>query len=190
MPFAKLARREKVFDDRRYRVPLDRNEKARVMMRARSYNARCRQPRQHGGPLTHATMQVLRALLWDFHNAVSGRCFPSYEKIAAAAGCVRSTVHRALKALEAAGLLTWVHRLKWDESDGQRRAVRTSNSYRFVVLPSESDNRPRLGIKAFKKELKKPDAPRPPVDNRVLDPNTEPGRSLQLLSRTIGHPLP
>jgi hypothetical protein len=43
----------------------------------------------------------LEALLWGFHNAKSGLCFPSYERIAEAAGCARSTVAEALKALEA-----------------------------------------------------------------------------------------
>jgi hypothetical protein len=55
---------------------------------------------------------VLRALLWRFHNADgAGRCFPSYERIAVAAKCHRDSVCVALKALEDAGLLTWVHRL-------------------------------------------------------------------------------
>lgn len=186
MPFAKLCRREKVFDDRRYRVPLDRNEKARVMMRARSYNARCRQPRQHGGPLTHATMQVLRALLWDFHNSATGRCFPSYEKIAAAAGCGRATVRPALKALEAAGLLTWVHRLVRVVNDGQSRVVRTSNAYRFVVLPSESDNRPRLGIKAFKNQSR----PAPSVDKPAPDPAAPHLEALRGFAHRAGFPPP
>jgi AraC-like DNA-binding protein len=52
----------------------------------------------------------LEALLWAFHNAKSGVCFPSYETIAEAAGCTRSTVAEALKALEDAGILSWVHR--------------------------------------------------------------------------------
>jgi len=47
-------------------------------------------------------------LLWAFHNARSGLCFPSYEAIAEAAGCARSTVAEAIKALEDAGInLTW-----------------------------------------------------------------------------------
>ena len=54
----------------------------------------------------------MRRLLWGFHNARSGLCFPSYEKIAERAGCARSTVAEAIKALEDAGLLTWVNRLK------------------------------------------------------------------------------
>jgi hypothetical protein len=62
--------------------------------------------------LTWATLRVLRALLWRFHDADGGgRCFPSYERIAAAAKCARSTVALAVRELEGAGLLTWVHRL-------------------------------------------------------------------------------
>jgi hypothetical protein len=92
---------------------------------------------------------VLKALLWGFHNARSGRCFPSYEAIAAAARVARSTVAEAIKALEAAGLLTWVNRLTriWErELDmfGQwttrRRMIRTSNGYRFIdPRPSKSE---------------------------------------------------
>ena len=33
------------------------------------------------------------------------------ELIANKAGCARSTVHTAIKALEAAGILVWVHRV-------------------------------------------------------------------------------
>ena len=40
---------------------------------------------------------MLEALLWGFHNAKNGLCFPSYEKIAEAAGCARSTVAEAIK---------------------------------------------------------------------------------------------
>ena len=42
--------------------------------------------------------------MWGFHNARSGLCFPSYEKIAERAGCARSTVAEAIKALEDGGL--------------------------------------------------------------------------------------
>ena len=45
------------------------------------------------------------ALLWAFHNARSGLCFPSYETIAEAAHCARSTVAEAVEALEDAGVL-------------------------------------------------------------------------------------
>ena len=91
---------------------LDGNAKARLWAAAAAYNSANRVPRQHQGPLTWATLRVLRALLWRFHSADGGgRCFPSYERIAAAAKCARSTVALAVRELEGAGLLTWVHRL-------------------------------------------------------------------------------
>ena len=55
---------------------------------------------------------MLEALLWAFHNAKSGLRFPSYEAIAEAAGCARSTVAEAIKAFEDAGILSWVQRIK------------------------------------------------------------------------------
>ena len=83
---------------------------------------------------------MLEALLWGFHNARSGCCFPSYETIAARAECARSTVAEALKALEWAGVLTWQNRIthivvrerdlfgRWAS---RRQVIRTSNAYVF-----------------------------------------------------------
>ena len=62
----------------------------------------------HRGPITRAFLEVLEALLWGFYNSRDGRCFPSYEAIAAKAEC-RNTVYEALKVLELAGVLTWAH---------------------------------------------------------------------------------
>ena len=110
------------------------------MAYAKAWNARHRQPGQHRGPLTRATVEVLEALLWGFHNAHTGACFPSYEAIAAKAECCRDTVYEAIKALELAGVLTWVNRIVRErvrERDlfGQWatrwRVLRTSNAYAF-----------------------------------------------------------
>ena len=121
-------------------MPLDRNAKARIRVWLEGYNARHRQPGQHRGPITRAYMEVLQALLWGFHNSRTGCCFPSYEAIAAKARCCRDTVYEAIKALEAAGILTWVNRLvrqqvrerdlfgRWAT---RRRVLRTSNAYLF-----------------------------------------------------------
>ena len=134
-------KREKIFGDAPNH-PLDRNGKARLWAAASAYNAASRQPRQHQGPLTWATLRVLRVLLWRFHGADGGgRCFPSYEKIATSAECCRDSVCVALKALEDAGLLTWVHRLtriRRREQDlfghlgSVWQVIRTSNGYRFL----------------------------------------------------------
>src|SRR6516162_7331019 len=119
-------KREKIFGD----APshrLDGNAKARIWATAGAYNSANR---------------VLRALLWRGHGADGGeRCCPSYEKIAAAAKCHRDTVCVALKALEDARLLTWVHRLtriRRREQDlfGQWgsvwQVIRTSNAYQLL----------------------------------------------------------
>jgi hypothetical protein len=134
-------RREKIFGP----APshrLDPNAKARLWAAAAAYNSANRQPRQHQGPLTWATLRVLRALLWRFHGCDGGgRCFPSYGRIAAVAKCHRDSVCVALRALEDAGLLSWVHRLvkvRHRERDlfglwgSEWQVHRTSNGYRFV----------------------------------------------------------
>jgi hypothetical protein len=132
-------RREKVFGEGRCQ-PLDRNAKARIMVYARAWSARHRRPGQHRGPLTRATLEVLEALLWGFHNSRDGRCFPSYETIAARAQCCRDTVYEAIRALEDAEILTWVNRLirvQFRELDLfgklalRSRLIRTSNAYTF-----------------------------------------------------------
>jgi hypothetical protein len=113
------------------------------------------EPGKHYGKITAKHFAGSTAL-WGFHNAVTGLCFPSYEAIAEKAGCARSTVAEAIKALEKAGLLTWVHRI-WRRYErvinlfgegvhGQRsRIFRTSNSYQFIEPPdvqsSKSENK-------------------------------------------------
>jgi hypothetical protein len=141
--------REKVFGPGRA-VPLDRNQKARIAAYARAWSRLHRQDGQHTGPITRAAMDVLRALLWQFHNGPTGRCFPSYERIAEAAGCARSTVAVALRALEFAGVLTWQNRIVrvrelvtdlFGKPAWLWRVVRTSNAYVLCDPGSKSENR-------------------------------------------------
>jgi DNA-binding FadR family transcriptional regulator len=75
-----------------------------------------------------------------FHNSRSGVCFPSYERIAEAAGVARSTVAEALKMLEFANVITWQHRITrireqctdlWGHEGWRWRVIRTSNAYVF-----------------------------------------------------------
>jgi hypothetical protein len=93
-------------------------------------------------------LDVLRALLRAFYSHLTGECFPSYDEIARAAGCARSTVAEKLRILERLGIIetirrkvvasftSRVHRVRFDV------AVQTSNSYRFN-LPI--DARPQHG---------------------------------------------
>jgi hypothetical protein len=147
--------RQKVFGPGRA-VPLDRNAKVRIVAYARAWSAHNRRPGQHKGPITRAFLDVLQALLWQFHNAGTGRCFPSYERIAEKSECARSTVAEALKALEWAGVLTWQNRITrvrerccdlFGREGWRWRVIRTSNAYVF------RDPKPQLaGMSASKSE--------------------------------------
>ena len=132
-------RREKVFGPG-HAVPLDRNAKARIAAYAAAWSARQCRPGQHKGPVTRAFLEVLEALLFGFHNGPTGRCFPSYERIAEKAGCCRRTVAEALKVLEWAAVLTWQHRIArvrercrdlFGHEGWRWRVIRTSNAYVF-----------------------------------------------------------
>ena len=70
---------------------LDRNAKIRIMHWARCLSRRTEKDRAYG-VVTPKSLAMLEAILWAFHNAKSGQCFPSYETIAEAAHCARSTV--------------------------------------------------------------------------------------------------
>lgn len=135
-------------------VPLDRNAKARVMTAARALQHRMRdgsaKPKGRAyAELTAKHLEVLRALLWGFHNAATGKCFPGYEAIAEAADCARSTVYEAITALERTGLLTWVNRVMrvremgadlFGRAANRVRVVRTSNAYVLIdPQPSKSE---------------------------------------------------
>jgi hypothetical protein len=131
-------RREKVFGEGRP-LPLDRNAKVRIVTLARSLTRRTAKGKAYGA-ITAKALAVLEALLFGFHNAKSGLCFPSLETIAEKAGCARSTVAEAIKALEDAGLLTWVNRIDrirecapdlFGQWATRWRVIRRSNGYRF-----------------------------------------------------------
>ena len=98
-----MSKRPKLFTDGR-QTPIDRNDRARVMFLARAA--------RRNGLLTRAAVDILGALLFVFANLKDGRCFPSYARIADAAGCAERTVGRCLPDLEAAGFVSWRHRIR------------------------------------------------------------------------------
>jgi hypothetical protein len=183
-----LRRREKVFGPGRA-IPLDRNAKARIATYARAWDRQNRQPGQRGGAIGRAALDVLSALLWMFHNARSGCCFPSYERIAERAGCARSTVAEAIKALEWAGVLTWQNRIVRIRErcrdlfgkDGWRwRVIRTSNAYVFCDplsggFSSKSDQRTETPNQEVLD----------PVQAPAIDPNSPLERVLRQLGEAI-----
>jgi hypothetical protein len=186
-----MTRREKVFGPGRA-VPLDRNAKVRVQAYAKAWGARHALSGQHRGPITRAFLEVLEALLWGFHNSRDGRCFPSYEAIAAKAECARSTVAEALKVLELARVLTWQHRIArirvcernlFGQWANRWRVIRTSNAYVFRdplerpagVSASKSENR----IGTQNQELTSTSVP-------ALAPESALARALESLSTSLG----
>jgi len=134
---ARPAGRRKWFTSGR-QAPIDRNDRARVMLLADESRRR--------GNITRAAIDVLRALLYQFSNLKDGRCIPSYTRLAEAAGCCERTVGRCIAALEDVGLVAWIHRVRRiKEAVGGAlawRVVRTSNSYNFPSIknPAFSSN--------------------------------------------------
>jgi hypothetical protein len=147
---------------------------------------------KHRGPITRAFLEVLEALLWGFHNSRDGRCFPSYEAIAAKAECARSTVAEALKVLELARVLSWQHRIariRVRERDlfgqwaNRWRVIRTSNAYVF----RDPLERP-AGVPASKSEnqLGTPNQELNSASPPVLDPDSGLARALERLNNRLG----
>jgi Helix-turn-helix domain len=168
--------REKLFGWGKGR-PLDRNARARLEHRARCLMRRTEKGRAYGA-VTAKAFAILKALLWGFHNAKDGRCFPSYARIAEAADCAASTVAEAIKALEAAGLMTWDNRVKRIRErcpdllgpNGWRwRVVRTSNAYKFNDPASDSENRRGTEIQVLDSSPKNAAAPKNELDERLAE---------------------
>ncbi|MFC7478530.1 helix-turn-helix domain-containing protein [Dankookia sp. GCM10030260] len=197
MEFRTCSRRAKVFGDGPG-WPMDRNAKARIMVFAAAWTARHKQPGQHRGPITRAFMEVLEALLWGFHNAHTGRCFPSYETIAAKAECSRDTVYEAIKVLERAGILSWAHRLAhirvreidlFGQLAWRKRVIRTSNAYTFrdpigaAAHPEVSKSENPTGTMIQDSQSLKTTVP---AGHRPLDPSNPLDAALLRLGRCLG----
>lgn len=194
LPNSLRPRREKVFGPATG-LPLDREAKVRIMTKARAL-LRATEAGKHYGPLTAKAVAVLEALLWGFHNAKSGQCMPSYESIAERAGCARSTVALALKALEAEGLLTWVNRItrviereldlfgRWVK---RWRTIRISNAYSF-----SDPKREGMQARASKSEIRAgtpiqdSSLSLPPATSAPLDPDSPLAKALERLGKAIG----
>ena len=119
---------------------------------------------------------MLKALLWGFHNAHTGRCFPSYERLAEAAKVDRATVARAIKVLEAARVLSWENRLVRERVmvPGLFGPVpslvprRTSNAYWFWDPVPKSHDATGTRLKSPLLLVEPPPPPPPPL---ALDPS-------------------
>ena len=119
-------RRGSVFGDGPRR-PLSADERRRWLARAEA--------ERKAGRLTALHVVVAGYLLRRL--GVDGQCDPAHATLARDAGCDPSSVLRALKALQAAGLLTWERRLvrqPWPAGGtGATRAEQTSNAYELLL---------------------------------------------------------
>jgi hypothetical protein len=100
------------------RVPLDRERRARFRFLLRAHARAAR--------ITAKAEWVGLALLKRLSD--TGQCDPSYDTLAADAGCSVSTARRATAAMRALGLVRWTMRLVragW-------RAEQTSNAYELM----------------------------------------------------------
>ena len=90
---------------------------------------------RRAGRLTATHLLVARALLRRL--GVGGQCDPAHATLARDAGCDPSSVLRALKALQAVGLVVWERRLvrrPWPAGGcGATRAEQTSNAYELLL---------------------------------------------------------
>ena len=165
---------------------------------ARALSRRTEKGRAYSN-VTAKALAVLEALLWSFHNAKSGLCFPSYEKIAEAAGAARSTVAEAIKALEDVGILSWVNRLKrvfepsrdlFGHRIRKTRVLRTSNGYVFLdPQPSkrpESFNKPSKSDFPTGTPIQKSFFSQPAAAPRVLNPDNPLEGALIRFGRALG----
>ena len=127
------------------RRKLDRNVRVRILYLAIALDRRTREKGMHGGVLKRTGVEVLRALLFVYLNMRTGECWPSYERIAEAARCCVETVRKAIRALEATGIVETVRRkvvASFTSAACRARydvAVQDTNSYIFnVPLPDRA----------------------------------------------------
>ena len=106
---------------------LDRNDKAGIIYTAEKLELRTKAKGKKSGALGPSGIQVLRCLLFQFHNAASGQCDPGYTAIQARTGLCRQAIADAIKRLEATGIICVMRRL----SREGWRVVQATNAYLF-----------------------------------------------------------
>jgi Helix-turn-helix domain len=170
-------------------VPLDRNLKAKLLWRARAL-MRATEKGKHYGEVTAKAYAVYAALLMGFHNCRDGRCFPSYERLAEAAGCCRASIAPALRALEECGLVTVWNRLvrvRWRDPLAlatRERVMRTSNCYAFPAPAGQGEKSPLPRENSSKAKLPS-GTPKPSLSSELFDALNRLQRGIGVASRPL-----
>lgn len=108
-------------------MPIDRNQRARLIFAAEAYERRTKPQGKRAGALCQSGLQVLRCIAFRFLSVPKGEAWPSYDALQAATGLCRQTIARAIRRLEAAGFLLVTRRAGWNG----RALVRETNLYRL-----------------------------------------------------------
>ncbi|MCV0371742.1 helix-turn-helix domain-containing protein [Filomicrobium sp.] len=126
-----------VTDISKHCTPLDRNGRAKLIAKAEAIERASKLPGKRSGVLGLTGLTVLRVLVLHFANRGNGLCNPSYSAIQKQTGFCRQTICRALRSLEAAGLLIVTRRLVRREIERNGvtfvQAVQGSNLYAFCL---------------------------------------------------------
>ncbi|TPG39472.1 helix-turn-helix domain-containing protein [Roseomonas nepalensis] len=129
--------------------PMDRNARARLLFSAEAWDRATHRRGGHGGRLKRTGLAVLRALM-RYHDHRTGRCDPSLDTIARAAGVARSTAVLALERLMVAGFIAWTRRavvVPMRHRGGRRESAyaQVTNAYRLTPpgsLPKSQEMAP------------------------------------------------
>lgn len=115
----------------------NRREVSQIVLAAKRYELASRQPGARYGALGSVALEVIEFLanLIDYRT---GRLEPSLDFLMTKLKRSRDAIHRALKALRAAGFLDWVRRYEPTNNEGKGPQVKqTSNAYR-LFLPEKA----------------------------------------------------
>jgi hypothetical protein len=159
-------------------TPLDRNGRAKLLHQAEQIELRSKAKGKRNGLLGQTGLAVLRVLVFKFANPKHGLCIPSYTAIMEVTGFCKQTVCKAIRALEACGILRAVRRLvrRPIERNGitEVRTVQGTNVYSFrlggmvpiTIVPADvklAKSFPRPGVSMLAlltSESRKPAFPR------------------------------
>ena len=115
----------------------NRKEVAQIVLAAKRYEWDSRQPGARYGALGSVALEVIEFLanLIDYRT---GRLEPSLDYLMSKLKRSRDAIHRALKALRAAGFLDWMRRYEPTNNEGRGPQVKqASNAYR-LFLPQKA----------------------------------------------------
>jgi hypothetical protein len=131
-----MGTRPKAFIGTEKRVPLDREAKVRIQALARA--------RHHAKRITDDAWFLVMALLWTFHNAKTGACYPSRKRLAQEVACSERNVARVIARLELLKMISWTRCLKRDRNGA---SITAANGY--VLIDPVGQFGPRTTLTTF-----------------------------------------